>query len=76
MAKNSRGYKSEKRKKEVARQKKQEEKRLRRLNKGTGEEAGEGMETDDTVDTAAEDPGADTAEATADEGRDAERGDA
>lgn len=33
MSKNTRGYKSEKRKKELARQKKQEEKRLRRLNK-------------------------------------------
>ena len=30
---NSRGYKSEKRRKELAQQKKQEEKRLRRLNK-------------------------------------------
>ncbi|MBP7605283.1 MAG: hypothetical protein KBA15_15250, partial [Spirochaetes bacterium] len=61
-------------KKEVARQKKQEEKRLRRLNKGTAEEAGEGMETDETVDTAAEDFEAGTAEVT--EGADAERGDA
>jgi len=33
VSKNTRGYKSEKRKKELARQKKQEEKRLRRLNK-------------------------------------------
>lgn len=33
-------YKSEKRKKELARQKKQEEKRLRRFNKAPGEEAG------------------------------------
>lgn len=33
MSKNTRGYKSEKRKKELARQKKQEEKRQRRLNK-------------------------------------------
>ena len=33
-------YKSEKRKKELARQKKQEEKRLRRFNKTPGEEAG------------------------------------
>jgi hypothetical protein len=33
-------YKSEKRKKELARQKKQEEKRLRRFNKTPGQEAG------------------------------------
>jgi hypothetical protein len=33
VSKNTRGYKSEKRKKELARQKKQEEKRQRRLNK-------------------------------------------
>ncbi|HET6513829.1 MAG TPA: hypothetical protein VFG09_01605 [Thermodesulfovibrionales bacterium] len=34
MAKHAGAYRSEKRKKELSRQKKQEEKRLRRLNKG------------------------------------------
>jgi hypothetical protein len=33
-------YKSEKRKKELARQKKQEEKRLKRFNKGPGQDGG------------------------------------
>ncbi|RPI93639.1 MAG: hypothetical protein EHM32_07760 [Spirochaetales bacterium] len=50
MAKKTRGFKSEKRKKEVARQKKQEEKRLRRLNKGPdGEDLPEGSEPGDEV---------------------------
>jgi hypothetical protein len=50
VAKKTRGYKSEKRKKEVARQKKQEEKRLRRLNKGPdGEDLPEGAETGDEI---------------------------
>ncbi len=38
MGKHAGMYKSTKRKKELARQKKQEEKRQRRLNKGTGSE--------------------------------------
>lgn len=37
MAKHAGAYKSEKRKKELSRQKKREEKRSRRINKGTGE---------------------------------------
>jgi len=73
VAKNSRGYKSEKRKKEIARQKKQEEKRLRRLNKGTAEEAGEGIESDDAVEPGAEGFETDTAEVMADEEKEAER---
>ncbi len=62
MAKNPRAYHSEKRKKELARQKKQEEKRLNRLNKktesdedgvSTGEtEAAEGADTEPAGGTA------------------------
>jgi hypothetical protein len=44
LAKRAGAYRSEKRKKELIRQKKQEEKRLKRLRKGPGEEAEETAE--------------------------------
>ncbi|RJQ41750.1 MAG: hypothetical protein C4550_00995 [Nitrospiraceae bacterium] len=40
MARHGGAFKSDKRKKELVRQKKQEEKRQRRLNKNTGQEQG------------------------------------
>ena len=65
MVKSSRAYKSSKRSRELARQKKQEEKRLRRLAKhlnpsGEGEVPEEGQEPGQETDAGAETPGDET----------------
>ncbi len=68
MAKRAGAYRSEKRKKEISRQKKQEEKRLKRLRKGQGgageeiaeeapEETGPEPEAGEETDVAAESEG-------------------
>lgn len=65
MVKSSRAYKSSKRSRELARQKKQEEKRLRRLAKhlnpsGEGEVPEEGQEPGQETEAGAETPGDET----------------